>query len=65
MTKLVIAIGFTLLLIVIIILLNKKHNYNCSDFSTYQEAVSIFKENPVDIYNLDKDNDKRPCEELL
>jgi hypothetical protein len=39
--------------------------YNCSDFSTYDEALAVYKANlPGDPNDLDRDNDGIPCESL-
>ena len=38
--------------------------YNCSDFSSYEEAKEIFDLCETDIHQLDNNGDKIPCEGL-
>jgi hypothetical protein len=40
-------------------------SYNCTDFSTYAEALAVYKANlPGDPNDLDRDSDGIPCESL-
>lgn len=44
---------------------NEGHiDFNCSDFTTQQQAQNIFKKNEKDIYRLDGDKDGIACEGL-
>jgi lipopolysaccharide export system protein LptC len=47
--------------------LKEKNDYNCSDFSSQQEAQRFFEEHGGinnDRYELDRDKDGRVCESL-
>lgn len=39
-------------------------DFNCEDFHSQEQAQSIYKKNPIDIYGLDKDKDGVACEHL-
>jgi hypothetical protein len=38
------------------------NTYNCSDFKTQKEAQKVFEICPIDIHDLDRDNDGVACE---
>lgn len=52
------------ILVYLLILNTKKHDYNCSDFKTQREAQAVFNKYPIDLYHLDADHDGVPCESL-
>ncbi len=41
-----------------------KHDYDCKDFRTQQEAQAVLEANPSDPYRLDRDKDGKACESL-
>lgn len=65
-------IGVVVLIVVVLTLVlwaynagyERDRDWNCRDFKSFEELARFLKEHPGDPYNLDGNNNGRPCESL-
>lgn len=55
---------FIAIFLVVMPILIRKADYNCSDFKSQAEAQKMFEKNDTDVYHLDSDQDGVVCESL-